>query len=122
MFQDMFGEFTTGKVGRGKFILLTLGLGLFLVVFAMMIGGGIGVFERLGGTAETPGVQPLALGTLLAFFAAGIVVAIGQLNLVGKRARDIGWPALLLVIVYLFLTPLIWLILAVMPGKQGLGA
>lgn len=117
MFQDMFGEFTTGRVGRGKFVFLTLLLGLSLVVFAMLIGGGIGVFERLGGTADTPGVQPAAFGTVLAFFVAGVIVAIGQLNLVGKRARDIGWSAPLLIVLYLLLTPLIWIILAVMSGK-----
>lgn len=119
MFQDMFGNFTSGRIGRGRFILLTLLLAASIFAFAILLGGGIGVFERLGGTADTPGVEPLAMGSLLAMGILGIAVIVGQLNLVAKRARDIGWNALLMVVLYLIFTPVVWVVLAVVGGKTS---
>ena len=118
MFNDMFGSFSSGAIGRLRFVGLTLLLGFGFLLVGMALGGGAGIFESAGGD---PAVAGAGLGTvaLLVILVVGVAVMVGQLNLVAKRARDIGWPVLPTVVIYLFFSFIVWFILALVPGQHS---
>ena len=118
MFNDMFGSFSSGVIGRLRFVGLTLLLGFGFVLVGMALGAGAGIFENAGGDRATAGAG-LGIAALLVMLVAGVAVIVGQLNLVAKRARDIGWPVLPTVVIYLFFSFIVWFILALVPGQQS---
>ena len=118
MFNDMFGSFSSGAIGRLRFVGLTLLLGFGFVLVGMALGAGAGIFENAGGDPATAGAG-LGIVALLVMLVAGVAVIVGQLNLVAKRARDIGWPVLPTVVIYLFFSFIVWFILALVPGQQS---
>lgn len=122
MFQDMFGSFSSGRIGRLRFVGLTILLALVFAIVGISLGGFAAISEKL---SEAGGAAPYAprLGGagLLVFLIAGIALFVGTLNLVAKRARDIGWSPVLLIILYLFFNGITWIVLALVSGSQKNG-
>lgn len=115
MLNEMFGSFSSGAIGRARFILGTIALAVVAVVLVIALGGGAGVYDRVTGTSGgTPTLSGIALLFLVVVMGAYVV---GNLNLVAKRARDIGWSPLLMVILYIIGSGVVWIVLAVVPSQ-----
>ncbi|MCB2048727.1 MAG: DUF805 domain-containing protein [Novosphingobium sp.] len=117
MFSHMFGSFSQGTIGRLRFVLLTLLLGVIFAAVGMSLGVGAALFDRSG--TDLSAAPAMGATGLIVFALAGLALFVGMLNLVAKRARDIGWSALLLVVFFLIFWPLVWVVLALFPGKQA---
>ena len=103
MFKDYLSEISDGRLASVPF--LVRWLVLLAVFFALLIGIGaaIGLTERIVGgdlkalrqklTSNLGG--PLAISLLIAF----LVFAFANLNIIAKRARDVGLPGWLTAIV-----------------------
>lgn len=98
MLKTYFGEWGTGRLQRlpylGYHILLTL------LVFAIVFGGimAVGTTENLmgGDIAETQAMLMDKFGIIAIIGIVGLVfiTVIGQINILGKRIRDMGLPVL----------------------------
>ncbi len=105
MFRDYLGDVASGRLGRGRFILLWLisGIVLFLVLFAALLAFGLlgTAMARIGGDPGQPlfiDMAPLPLLVAMAVIVLGYLFA--NLNIVAKRARDIGLPGWLIAFGY----------------------
>jgi len=117
LLQEIFGSFSTGRIGRVRFVLLTLLLSIAMLATGFGLGFGAAIGDWLQSDAA-PSWRPAAgLAGLTVFLAVGVAVVVGTLNLVAKRARDIGWPAVWLVLLFLITSGLVGLLLAVVPGR-----
>ena len=112
MFQEIFGNFSSGAIGRGRFIALTLFVGFGALAIVMAVALATGLFDGTGGAGAS-------LLFLLVLLVVGFGALVGQCNLVAKRTRDIGWEPLVTVILYLFFSLIVWIILAIVPGKEA---
>lgn len=120
MFNDMFGSFSAGSIGRLRFIGLTILLAVILMATALSLGIFAGVIHHVfPGERVTAAVPVLGFGAFAIMGTVAIAVTIGMLNLVAKRARDIGWSPVLLVILYVVFSGIVWIVLAIVPGMSG---
>ena len=96
MLTDYFGEITTGKLRRLRFVGLWVLLMVAFLAFGLLIGASIGVAEHLIGgdlaIAQNILRKNLALPAILVVIAAALVFLFANLNLIAKRARDVGLP------------------------------
>lgn len=126
VFRDMFGSFSSGRIGRLRFVGLTLLLDVALVAVGLLFGLFAGVMERLDPyrtlTANGPILPALGLTAFTIIVAVSLLVIFGTLNLVAKRARDIGWSPELLLILCVMFSGVTWIVLAIVPGKADAAA
>lgn len=96
MLTDYFGAIKSGKLLRMRFVGLWVLLIFIFIGFAIAIGVGLGVSEHLIG-----GDLAAAQNALRGAFAIPAMIIIGvlvlafifaNLNIVAKRARDVGLP------------------------------
>ncbi|MEM6934340.1 MAG: hypothetical protein AAF526_12235 [Pseudomonadota bacterium] len=108
MLKDYFGEFADGRLASGRFIFLWIVLIAGVLMLAIGIGLSIGLAERLIGgdlqEAQRLLRETLGLPAVLAFLAIGLGLAVAKLNIIAKRARDIGLPGWLTAIIIAGLT------------------
>lgn len=118
---DMFGSFSSGRIGRLRFIGLTLLLDAALIAVGLTFGLFAGIMERLDPyrtlTATGPILPALGLTAFTIIIAVSLLVIFGTLNLVAKRARDIGWSPELMLILCVMFSGITWIVLAIVPGK-----
>lgn len=114
--RTLFGDWTTGTIDRGGFILWTVILFVIAAIFIFLLGGSAALVENTIGT-EGSGAPALGGLALIGTFVFMIAFAIAQINLVAKRTRDIGWSVPLVVILYIIGVPLVWLVLAIVKGR-----
>lgn len=118
MLHDAFRSFSGGRISRMRFVVTTLALALAVIVVGLAMGAGAGVLERLAGTEAVHASAPaLGGGGLLLFLLTGGLAILGTLNLVAKRARDIGWGVPLALLLFILFSGITWIVLAVVPGK-----
>ena len=103
MIGDYFGSALSGRLQTKRFIILWLALMLAFTAFGLLIGASIGVAERLIGgdlaTAQKLLIEKLGLPAIIGVFVIFILFAFAKLNIIAKRARDIGMPGWLTAIV-----------------------
>lgn len=103
MLTDYFGAITTGKLKRLRFVGLWVLLIIAFIGFALLIGVSIGVAEyMIGGdltAAQNILREKLALPAILGVIAAAITFLFTNLNIIAKRARDVGLPGWITAIV-----------------------
>ena len=103
MIGDYLGSALSGRLQTKRFIILWLALMLAFVAFGLLIGASIGVAERLIGgdlaTAQKLLIEKLGLPAIIGVFVIFILFAFAKLNIIAKRARDIGLPGWLTAIV-----------------------
>ncbi len=96
MIGDYFGSALSGRLQTKRFIILWLALMLAFAAFGLLIGASIGVAERLIGgdlaTAQKLLIEKLGLPAIIGVFVIFILFAFAKLNIIAKRARDIGMP------------------------------
>lgn len=104
MIGDYFGSALSGCLPTKRFIVLWLALMLAFVALGLLIGVSIGVAERLIGgdlaTAQKLLIEKLGLPAIIGVFVIFILFAFAKLNIIAKRARDIGLPGWLTAIVF----------------------
>lgn len=120
MFTDMFGNFTEGKIGRVRFVIMTALLAIALYALAVAMGGAAAIYDYLTGTIG--GSPEVSMAGFLIFLAAAAAWFVSTLNLVAKRARDAGWNPLVVVLLYIVFSGLVWIVLALYPGRPGIQA
>lgn len=105
MFRDYFGELATGRIGRRRFVLLTLGLiGIALIaMLALVVSVGVAshVFAGDIEEAQTRLAAGLGLPAIAGLVVLGVGVTFANANIVAKRARDTGLPGWPVALVYL---------------------
>lgn len=103
MVDDYFGSVMSGRLQTQRFIILWLALMITFVVLGMLIGVSIGIAERLIGgdfaTAQKLLAEKLGIPAIVAVFAIFVLFGFAKLNIIAKRARDIGLPGWLTAIV-----------------------
>ena len=103
MVDDYFGSVTSGRLQTQRFIILWLALMIAFVVLGMLIVVSIGIAERLIGgdlaTAQKLLAEKLGIPAIVAVFAISVLFGFAKLNIIAKRARDIGLPGWLTAIV-----------------------
>lgn len=120
MLKDMFGNFSSGRIGRLRFIGLTILLEIIFVATGLATGVFAGVLENIYPQETLRAATPaLGFAAFAIMLAVGIAMMVGTLNLAAKRTRDIGWPPVLLVILYIFFSLVVWLVLAIVPGRAA---
>jgi len=96
MFKDYFGEIHDGRLKTGRFIILWLILMAVFVCFGIAVGVSIGVAEHLVGgdlaSAQKLLRETLALPAVIAVAIFFLLFLFTKLNIIAKRARDIGLP------------------------------
>lgn len=100
MLKDYFGEWTSGRLGRGRFAILYVTLLVVAFVAALALFSGL-VFptdQATGPRNLVNNLPPIAKG-LMSIFLIGMQIA--ALNIVGKRGRDAGLPAILAIIAFI---------------------
>lgn len=113
--RTLFGDFTTGTIDRGGFILWTVLIFVIALVFVIALGGFAALYDTATGTqGGTPALNGVGALAVLVFMLA---LGVAQINLVAKRTRDIGWSVPLVVILYIIGVPLVWLVLAIVKGR-----
>jgi len=103
MLEDYFAEIGSGRLKTSRFIALWLLLIGILISFALLLGASLGIAERLvgGDIAEAQETLrralpiPAVIGIVLFF----VLFAFAKLNIIAKRARDIGLPGWLTAII-----------------------
>ena len=99
MIKDYFGEWTTGRLGRGRFAFLYL-VAVAIAVLALFLVMNVGpsaVESPTGPRNLINNLPPIAKG-LLSILMIGLQIAV--LNIVSKRGRDIGLSGLLTAFVF----------------------
>jgi uncharacterized membrane protein YhaH (DUF805 family) len=103
MVDDYFGSVMSGRLQSQRFIILWLALMITFVVLGMLIGASIGIAERLIGgdlaTAQKLLAEKLGIPAIVAVFVIFVLFGFANLNIIAKRARDIGLPGWLTAIV-----------------------
>jgi uncharacterized membrane protein YhaH (DUF805 family) len=103
MVDDYFGSVMSGRLQTQRFIILWLALMITFVVLGMLIGVSIGIAERLIGgdlaTAQKLLTEKLGIPAIVAVFTIFVLFGFAKLNIIAKRARDIGLPGWLTAIV-----------------------
>lgn len=103
MFNDYFGSVSDGRLGTRRFIMLWLVLIAGFVILGLLIGASIGVAERLiGGDVEAVRKtlsQNFGLPVIIALAVIFVAFAFANLNILAKRARDVGLPGWITAIV-----------------------
>lgn len=103
MIGDYFGQARTGRLQTQRFILLWLTLMIAFIAFGLIIGASIGIAERLIGgdlqAAQQLLIETVGLPAVIGIIAVVMLFAFAKLNIIAKRARDIGLPGWLTAIV-----------------------
>ena len=103
MFGDYLGSVMSGRLRTQRFIMLWLGLMIAFVAIGMLIGVSIGIAERaIGGdlaTAQKLLAEKLGIPAIVAVLVIFVLFGFAKLNIIAKRARDIGLPGWLTAIV-----------------------
>lgn len=103
MFKDYFGDVRIGRLKTSRFVVLWVMLVVFFILVGLLLGASIGIAEHLLGgdlaTAQTSLRQQLAMPAIIAVALGFILLAFAKLNIVAKRARDIGLPGWLTAII-----------------------
>ena len=97
-----------------------------LLLAALVAGAGLlkRFLEAMGGRlsseagAEAAGTA-LRLGGMLLFGLALLILVAGLLVLAAGRARDIGWRPGLILLLFPLAFPILWPVLALMPGRSA---
>jgi uncharacterized membrane protein YhaH (DUF805 family) len=112
MFRVLWGDIQSGRLQRLGFLGANLLVSLMAALLAFGIGAAIGAAERMAGGEVLEHELALAdsLGTtgVLVFAVLFALLLMAQLNLMAKRARDMGLPVpWLLVLGWLVLSGLV---------------
>lgn len=107
MFRVLFGEWTSGRVQRLAYLgyyLLTI---FFIVVIALGIAVTLGFLNKSGMSLKS--IEDFAsngggIVTALVFVVFIFAMFIAQLNILAKRIRDMGLPALVSVVALIILS------------------
>ena len=103
MVSDYWGEFANGRLGRQRFILLWVILVIAFIAFGMAVGASLGLAENMigGSVAEAQAYleKSFSLPAILLVVAVAILAFVAKLNIIAKRARDIGLPGWITAIV-----------------------
>jgi uncharacterized membrane protein YhaH (DUF805 family) len=103
MFGDYLGSVMSGRLRTQRFIMLWLGLMIAFVAIGMLIGVSIGIAERaIGGdlaTAQKLLAEKLGIPAIVAVLVIFVLFGFAKLNIIAKRARDIGLPGWLTAII-----------------------
>jgi uncharacterized membrane protein YhaH (DUF805 family) len=108
-FQDYFTGIGTARLSRSRFAILFFSLITVAFALVLLFGASIGVAERFSpGFVEILKSQIEVIRTagiigILAFALCTAAFIWAQINLVAKRARDIGWNPILITAIYLIL-------------------
>lgn len=96
MLRDYFGELTGGRLKPIRFVVLWILLVVLFVAFGVLVGASIGIAERLvgGDFMETQRLarESLALPGVIVVAVVFLCLALAKLNIIAKRARDVGLP------------------------------
>ncbi|RAH98720.1 hypothetical protein DLJ53_24060 [Acuticoccus sediminis] len=108
MLKAYFGDLADGRIGRARFVGLWLGLiGMaLLAALAIVVALGAAVHLAAGDLEEVEAAVVPAIGipAIVVLTLAGFAFLFANLNIVAKRARDIGWPGWLVAVLYLVLS------------------
>lgn len=103
MLKDYFGDVRMGRLKTSRFVVLWVMLVVFFVLVGLLLGAGIGIAEHVVGgdlaTAQASLREQLAMPAIIAVAIGFILLVFAKLNIVAKRARDIGLPGWLTAIV-----------------------
>jgi uncharacterized membrane protein YhaH (DUF805 family) len=96
MFKALWGNIQSGCLGRLPFLGWYLVIVLLAVVLSFVVGAVIGAAERMAGgeplEARVALGASLGPGGLLVLSAVFALLLLAQLNIMAKRARDMGLP------------------------------
>lgn len=96
MIKDYWGEFANGRLAGKRFFILWIILIIAIVVFGLVVGASIGLAEKLigGNIAEAQAHlrENFSLPAIVIVAVIGILALVAKLNIIAKRARDIGLP------------------------------
>ena len=96
MISDYWGDFADGRLGRQRFILLWVILVAVFIAFGLAVGASIGLAEKMvgGNMAEAQAHlrKNFSLPVIIIAAAFAILALLAKLNIIAKRARDIGLP------------------------------
>lgn len=103
MFKDYLGDVRAGRLKTSRFVVLWVMLVVLFVLVGLLLGASIGIAEHLLGgdlaTAQASLRQQLAMPAIIAVVLGFVLLAFAKLNIVAKRARDIGLPGWLTAII-----------------------
>jgi len=103
MLRDYFGDVRVGRLKTPRFVVLWVMLVVFFVLVSLLVGASIGIAEHIVGgdlaTAQASLRQQLAMPAIIAVAIGFVLLVFAKLNIVAKRARDIGLPGWLTAIV-----------------------
>jgi uncharacterized membrane protein YhaH (DUF805 family) len=103
MVDDYFGSVISGRLRTQRFIILWFVLMIAFVVLGFLIGVSIGIAERLTGgdlaTAQKLLAETLGVPDIVAVLVIFVLLGFAKLNIIAKRARDIGMPGWLTAII-----------------------
>lgn len=103
MIRDYLGEAGSGRLQTQRFILLWLSLMIAFIAFGLLFGAGIGIAERLIGgdlqAAQQLLIETVGLPAVVGIAVVLLVFAFAKLNIMAKRARDIGLPGWLTAVI-----------------------
>jgi uncharacterized membrane protein YhaH (DUF805 family) len=128
--RDYFLDIRSARLSRGRFSILFIGLLVVAFVLAILLGAGIGITERFAPglidilKSQVAVTRASGLLVLLVFFVSALAIIWAKINLVAKRARDIGWNPIFITVLYLVLTGitglglLMALVLAIIPSRS----
>lgn len=103
MIRDYWGEFGSGRLQTRRFLFLWILLVVAFILIGLAIGASIGVAEHLvgGNIAEAQATlrNYLSVPAIIVIVVLGILFLIAKLNIIAKRARDVGLPGWITAIV-----------------------
>ena len=103
MINDYWGDFANGRLERKRFIVLWIVLVFAFIAFGLAIGASIGLAEKMVGgnlaEAQTQLRENFSLPVVIIVAAIAILALVAKLNIIAKRARDIGLPGWITAIV-----------------------
>jgi uncharacterized membrane protein YhaH (DUF805 family) len=101
--KDYWGSFSSGRLGRKRFIGLWVLLIVTVILLGLVVGVGIGIAENLVGgnltEAQDTLRQRFSVPAVIGIALAGLLFLVAKLNIIAKRARDIGLPGWITTIV-----------------------
>lgn len=103
MVKDYYGEWMSGRLTPRQFFVWWFLLIAIFIILALSIGASIGIAERIvgGGISEAQVWLRDRFGLPAIVFVVGIcfLFILAMLNIIAKRARDIGLPGWITAIV-----------------------
>jgi uncharacterized membrane protein YhaH (DUF805 family) len=100
--KDYLGELANGRLTPVRFVVLWVVLVVAFLAVMLGMGAAIGITERIigGDIATTQEVirQKFGLPALIVLLILGVAFIFAHLNILAKRARDIGLPGWLVAI------------------------